>query len=114
MKLLELIDIFENMCAISKNPETDMLLFEVGTFPFTGQQLFYFSLTRQFPNGEDEFFQLHLDVMYKPNSKNAKFFDSYWDNEIEGNFFDFVRTSEAYINVKDDEIFMIDAHMDEI
>ena len=37
--------------------DNDMILFETGTFSFTGENLFYFSLVRQFPNDEDEYYR---------------------------------------------------------
>ena len=98
MRLSELIDAFENMCMLNSS-EKDMILFETGTFSFTGESLFYFSLVRQFSNGEDEFFQLHVDIMYQPNSKNADFSYAYWNDEIEGNFFDFVKTLKVYMDI---------------
>ena len=42
---------FEEMC--HEPIDNDMILFESGTFSFTGKELYYFSLVRQFPN-EDE------------------------------------------------------------
>ena len=112
MRLSELIDAFENMCMLNSS-EKDMILFETGTFSFTGESLFYFSLVRQFSNGEDEFFQLHVDIMYQSNSKNADFSNAYWNDEIEGNFFDFIKTSKVYMDIKDEEIFMLNVYMDE-
>ena len=50
MRLSELFDAFENMCMLNSS-ENDMIIFETGTFSFTGESLFYFSLVRQFSIG---------------------------------------------------------------
>ena len=31
------------------------------------------SLVRQVPNDDEEFYQVHLDIFYKPTSENAEF-----------------------------------------
>ena len=52
----EIINIFEEMC---KTPiEQDLLLNEYGVYDFTGEDLFYYDLVRQYPDGEDEYYQL--------------------------------------------------------
>lgn len=47
MTLEDIVSTFEQMCRMPI--ENDMILFETGTFSFTGEPLFYFSLVRQFP-----------------------------------------------------------------
>ena len=42
MTLEEIVDIFEKMCQTPV--DEDMILFETGTYNFTGEELFYFSL----------------------------------------------------------------------
>lgn len=47
MNLLELIDVFEKMCKIKidgSDVEEELLLFEVGTYSFTGEKSFIFPL----------------------------------------------------------------------
>ena len=57
MPLENIVDVFEQMCQVPI--EEDMILFETGTYSFTGEPFFYFSLVRQFPNNiDDEFYQL--------------------------------------------------------
>ena len=54
----EIINVFEEMC---KTPvEEDLLLLEYGVYDFTGEELFYFDLVRQYPDGEDEYYQLRV------------------------------------------------------
>jgi len=71
MTLKDIDDIFENACQPMN--EDDMILFEIGTYSFTGEELFYFSLVKQVPAEDDEYRQLHIDVLYKPNVENRKF-----------------------------------------
>ncbi len=112
-KVAKLVDAFENMCKISTDSEEEMLLFETGIFDFTGEGMFYFSLVRQFPNGEGEYFQLHLDVMYQPDQENSRFCESIWDEDLEENFFDFVRNSEAYQLLRDRSAKKVHVYLDE-
>lgn len=43
---------FEEMCNMPL--KEDMILFETGTYSFTGKPMFNFSLVRQFPNDEED------------------------------------------------------------
>ena len=63
----DIVNVFEEMC--KKSIEEDMILFETGTYSFTGEPMFYFSLVRQFPNCEEEYYQIHVDVLYLPEEK---------------------------------------------
>ena len=66
--LEEIVDVFEQMCNIPL--EEDMILFETGTFTsFSPEPVFEISLVRQFPNDDEEFFQIHVDILYKPTSE---------------------------------------------
>ena len=109
--LRDIIDIFEQMCQMPIND--DMLLFETGTYDFTGEDLFYFSLVRQFPNGQDEYYQVHVDVQYTPNLKNKNFEESVWNIDLKENIFDYVYKSEVYNCVANDEYVNVDIYFDE-
>ena len=107
--LSSIVDTFEEMCQIPY--EEDLLLFETGTYDFTGEQQFYFSLVRQFPHEDeenDEYYQLHVDVIYPPSQKNEKFRKATWNMDIEGSIFDFIRESEVFRTIKDDKYSRID------
>lgn len=96
MTLDELIDAFEKMCAHDVG-EPDMLLFETGTYDFTGKKMFHFDLVRQFQFlNEDEFVQLHLTVLYEPSPKLALLRKIHWGEPEDGSFFSIVRNSRAY------------------
>lgn len=114
--LQELIDAFESMCQVpieGTEKEQEMILFETGTFDFTGEPLFYFSLVRQYPNEEEEFCQIHMDIHYKPDEANQRFSASVWDTDIEENIFDYIKKSEAYLALASGSIYGIDVYMDE-
>lgn len=75
--------------------ETDEMLWETGTFNFTGEKLYHFCLVRQFQlEDEDEFWQLHLKLMYDEEPKIANTYECLWESE--GEFFDKILNSEAY------------------
>ena len=96
MTLDELIDAFEKMC-VHNVGEPDMLLFETGTYDFTGKKMFHFDLVRQFQFlNEDEFVQLHLTVLYEPSPKLALLRKIHWGEPEDGSFFSIVRNSRAY------------------
>ena len=109
--LEDIVDIFEKMCQIPV--ENDMILFETGTFSFTGSPLFYFSLVRQFSNEEDEFYQIHVDVLYKPDQENKGLSESVWNEDISENIFEHIRGSKAYTYAKTHAIVKVDIYMDE-
>ena len=95
MTIGEMIDVFEAMCA--EKVEDDSVLFETGTFNFTGEPGFYFSVVRQFPDGEGEYYQIHLDIQFKPDEINRAFKDVVWSDFLEDeSIFDFIRTSDAF------------------
>ena len=101
MTLEEMIDAFARMCETSVG-DPDDLLFETGTFNFTGEKLFYFSLVRQFKFlSDDEYVQLRLDVTYSPSIRTALLFKTKWDSQVDGDFFEMVKTSSAFAAVKD-------------
>jgi len=112
----ELISAFEDMCKVhieAENKHEKMILFETGTFSFSGNPMFYMSLVRQYPNEEDEFYQLHLDIMYEPTSENSVYEQATWSFELEENIFEYIRSSEEYMLLKDVTITKIDVYIDE-
>lgn len=110
-QLQEIVNVFEQAC--QEYGSNDMILFETGTFSFTGSPLFYFSLVRQFSNEEDEFYQIHVDVLYESNQENKVFSETVWNEEISENIFDYIRNSQSYLSVKGSEIIKVDIYMDE-
>lgn len=96
MTIAEMIDVFETMC--DEKVEDDSVLFETGAFDFTGEPAFYFSVVRQFPDGENEYYQVHLDILFQPDEINKNFKDVVWSNFLEDeSIFDFIRSSDAFV-----------------
>ena len=93
--------------------ENDMILFETGTYSFTGEPLFYFSLVRQLPNDEEEYVQIHVDVLYAPTQRNENFQSSTWNEELEEDIFTYIRKSEAYLTMKAEKYINVNVYMDE-
>lgn len=92
------VDAFEKMAYLPIATAADDLLFEAGTYNFTGKDMFYFSLTRQYQTEEsgDEYMQLRLELLYEPGADNSEFYESMWSNVKLEDFFIAVRNSEAY------------------
>ena len=113
MALEEMIDAFARMCETPVG-EPDDLLFETRTYDFTGEKLFYFSLVRQFQfMSDDEYVQLHLDVFYTPCLATNLLFGTKWDSQVNGDFFEMVKSSRAFAVVKDMTPVRVDVRIDE-
>lgn len=107
----DIVNVFEQ-ASLPMNEE-DMVLFETGTYAFTGDELFYFSLVKQVPNNDDEYYQIHVDILYKPNRKNRRFKKSVWDDELDESIFDYIRKSKAYKYAQNDDYIKVEIYMDE-
>ena len=107
----DIVNVFEEMC--KKSIEEDMILFETGTYSFTGEPMFYFSLVRQFPNCEEEYYQIHVDVLYLPEEKNKDFQQATWNENIEENIFAYIKKSQEFNYCKVKEITKVDIYADE-
>ena len=106
--LEEIVDVFEQMCSIPL--EEDMILFETGTFTtFASEPVFEISLVRQFPNDDEEFFQIHVDILYKPTS----FSEATWNEDLSENIFDYIRKSEVFAYAKNKEYIKVEIYLDE-
>lgn len=111
MTLKDIVDIFEQACQPMN--EDDMILFETGTYRFTGEELFYFSLVKQVPSEDDEYYQLHIDILYKPNAENRKLNTTVWNEDLEENIFDYIRNSEVFNCAQKDNYIKTDIYVDE-
>ena len=95
----EIIDVFEQMCKIQL--EEDMILFETGTFTsFSDVPMFQISLVRQFPNEDEEFYQIHVDIFYDSDDENKIFSESVWDEDLDEDIFAYIRKSKAFAYAK--------------
>ncbi len=114
MPLSKLVDTFEEMSRLPVGSDDDTLLFETVTDNFTGIELFFFTLIRQYPNPEGGYFHLHMDVIYEPNEANQHFTCAISSRETEGGFFDFVRRSPAYLSAQNERIVKVSVYLDEV
>lgn len=95
----EIVTVFEQMCSIPL--EEDMILFETGTFSTSvSKPVFKISFVRQFPNDDEEFYQIHPDILYKPTDENKIFNEATWNEDLSENIFDYIRKSEAFAYAK--------------
>ena len=107
----EVIDVFEEMC---KTPiEEDLLLLEYGVYDFTGEDLFYFDLVRQYPDGDGEYYQLRISLTFAPDKENGELNDTLWSDDTDENFFDYIRESSGYKHVKNNQIKSVDIRIDQ-
>jgi len=109
--LEDIVDVFEEMCNMSV--KEDMILFETGTYSFTGEPMFNFSLVRQFPNDEEEYYQIHVDVLYMPTEENKDFVRTIWNEDIEENIFDYIKKTLEFSFCKDKEFSKVEIYLDE-
>ncbi len=106
----EIINVFEEMC---KTPiEDDLLLNEYGVYDFNGEDLFYYDLVRQYPDGEDEYYQLRVSIVFSPDEENRCLEDTLWSDDSDENFFDYIRKSDGYEYVKTHKMKSIDIRID--
>ncbi|MEK4762252.1 hypothetical protein MHH85_18470 [Viridibacillus sp. FSL E2-0187] len=92
--------VWEIFKEFGRNPvegeEEIALLFECGTYNFTGENLFYLDFVRQFATEDnDEMEQLHCEFTFKPtfDLENLQFHEFYFD--VEGDVEDFYRNIES-------------------
>lgn len=110
--LEEIVNVFERMCSIPL--EEDMILFETGTFTISGDEpMFQISLVRQFPNEDEEFYQIHVDIFYETDDENKKMSESVWDEDLSENIFDYIRNSKAFAYAKSKEYHKVKIWCDE-
>lgn len=112
MSLEDMVAIFEDLC---REPiDDEMILFEVGTFTnVSDKPLFQLSLVRQVPDEDEEYYQLHLDIFYEASRENQIFSESTWDEDLEENFFDYIRNSEVFAYAKDQKYLSVKMYLEE-
>ena len=102
MSVEEIVDVFEQMC--STPLEEDMVLFETGTFTeFSKEPFFQISFVRQFSNSDEEFYQIHVVILYKPTAENKIFSETTWDEDLDENIFDYIRKSASFAYARNHE-----------
>ena len=83
-------------------------LFETGTFTaFSKEPFFQISLVRQFSNDDEEFYQIHVVILYKPTAENKIFSETTWDEDLDENIFDYIRKSASFAYARNHEYIEI-------
>ena len=62
---------------------------------------------RQIPNPDDQYCQLHVDILYKPTGENEIFSETTWDEDLNENIFNYIRKSEAFAYAKNQEYIKV-------
>ena len=92
----------------------NMVLFETGTFTaFSKEPFFQISLVRQFSNDDEEFYQIHVVILYKPTAENKIFSETTWDEDLDENIFDYIRKSASFAYARNHEYIEVKIYMDE-
>lgn len=113
---------FKEMSKYLFDCSEDDLLFETGVYDFSDEELFYFSLIRQFTidvDGEYDYMeQLHMEFTYRPEAELKALTETIWTYDFDDNFERFleaVEQSEAFqIPQKKFEPVGFDLYYDEV
>ena len=111
MSVEQIVDAFE-----AKNQELkegESILFEAGTYNFTGENLFYFNLVKQYPNDDEEYIQEHTDILFAPDAENRDLKECVWNFDIEGDIFSYIKNSKAYAYAKQHSYLKVNTYEDE-
>lgn len=76
------------------------------------ETMYYFSLVRRFPDVEDEFFQIHLDVLFTPSEANRNITKLIRKDINEPGFFEEVMETEAFKVLSGEEMQEVRVYID--
>ena len=107
----QITDAFEQLCASGAADE--LILFEAGTFAVNGERLFTVSLARQIPDGEDEYYQIRVELSFLPDADNSAIEEVKWLDPVDGDDFSAVRESAAYAYAESHGAIGVDFLIDE-
>ena len=114
MTLEEIVRTFFDVVAKAKpNPE-EMIEYSAGSFPmsFSGTEpMNIFTIMRQTPDEEDEFYQLVVEISFDTNEEIP--FDSKWADDDSDDLLAFILNSESFKAFKDKRITDIDIRVDQ-
>ena len=114
MTLDQAIDAFFKVVSSAKPNDEEMLLFEVGCYPFEGSEnSCLFCLVRQTPSPDDEFYQMHMIVVFEAGKEEKKLNESVWHEEVDDDLREYVLASKAYKILKNKQIKKIAVWVDE-
>lgn len=112
--LVGAVDAFFDVIAEAKPNEEEMLLYEVGCYSFNGNSKeYHFCLVRQTPKRGDEYFQMHMELVFEAGDNEGRLNECMWHEVGDDNLREYVIQSEAYTALKDNEILKINVWVDE-
>lgn len=131
--LEEIVDAFEEVCEYPVDSKQDLKSLETGLFwdyvehPFSEfdpeeedfsmeeYENYFFDLVRQFdtPEDGDEYTQLRVSVVYRAEDVEDPAMEIIWEDMIEEDFFDYIRESDIYKELKDVPIYRVDIEQSE-
>lgn len=96
-----IISIFKEFSKVDIDCSSDAFLFQCGVYNFTGEELFYWDIVRQFEievdNEYDHMEQLHFEVKFIPTQDLRKFNITKWSFELESDeYFSMVESLEEF------------------
>lgn len=108
----EIVNVFEQMCNIPL--KEDMIFFETGTFTtFADEPMFQISLVRQFSNEDEEFYQIHVDILYESDNENKMMSESICDEDLSENIFTYIINSKVFAYAKNKKYSKVKIWCDE-
>lgn len=114
MSLDQAIETFFNVVSEARPNKEEMLLYEVGCYPFDKDSpACYFCLVRQTPSPDGEFYQMHLELQYDVCDEVSSLSECEWHEPGDEDLFEHVKKSEAYKVLKDKKIRKISVWVDE-
>lgn len=119
MSLQEIVGVFEKTCEQSAGK--DKIIFEYGFGRYDVRSMsnlseyFGFCLTREYKAEDGKTYQIHVDVFYGPTVKSRSFQKTQLtNNDVDGDFFEYIRNSDAYKYAQTAQIYSIQIYMVEI
>ena len=103
----------ENLIKFLEDKITDKMSVEEIVDAFSKEPFFQISLVRQFSNDDEEFYQIHVVILYKPTAENKIFSETTWDEDLDENIFDYIRKSASFAYARNHEYIEVKIYMDE-
>ena len=98
MSFEEIVSVFKEMHKLPVDDDDEASFIESGTCEdyFYKVDLFFVQLVRQFSNGDGEYYQTTVELLYEPDEINSDINDDYWSDESDADFFEEIKKLEVY------------------
>ena len=116
MTLPEMVDIFEQMSKMPIDTDDDTLLLDTCYYDptFSGKIVHIFSLVRQIPDDEDEYYQLRLEITFETQETAISFPEPIWSDALVGqDFFEAVKNSTPYQQAINQKILKAEIYLNQ-